>query len=108
MANSIEYADIVVQSGKARLNLKWIFNDNFNKCDKSNKRTSKYLFEVPFLPVLFNSSQMQSNPNPGQLWMSYSNDFARSSPKLVSKEDTPGRILTAGKRRSTVGLIGIF
>jgi hypothetical protein len=50
---------------------------------------------------------MQANSNPGQLWMSYSNGFAGSSPKFALKENTT-RIVTAGKRRFTVGLIGIF
>jgi hypothetical protein len=56
------------------------------------------------------SSQMQANSNPGQVWMSYSNGFAGSSPKFASKEDIVGVgiIVTAGKRRSTVGLIGNF
>jgi hypothetical protein len=51
---------------------------------------------------------MQANSNPGQFLTSYWNGFAGSLPKLASKEDTSGVIVTAGKRRSTVGLIGIF
>jgi hypothetical protein len=30
------------------------------------------------------SSQVHANPNPGQLWMSYSNGFAGSSPKFAA------------------------
>jgi hypothetical protein len=53
---------------------------------------------------------MQSNSNPGQLLMLYSNGFARSSPKFASIDDktVSGIIVTVGKSRSTVGLIGIF
>jgi hypothetical protein len=65
-------------------------------------------FKKPFLPIHIISSQMQANPNPGQLLMSYSNGFAGSSPKLASIEDTRNIIVTAGNKRCTVGLIGIF
>jgi hypothetical protein len=54
----------------------------------------------------FPSSQMHANPNPGHCLMSYSKGFFMSSPKLA-KKDTYGCIETAGKRRSTDGLIGI-
>jgi hypothetical protein len=42
--------------------------------------------------------------------MSYSNGFAGSSPKFALMEDAFHVIVivTAGKRRTTVGLIGIF
>jgi hypothetical protein len=40
--------------------------------------------------------------------MSYSKGLALSSPKLASIDDTTDNIVTAGKRRSTVGLIGNF
>jgi hypothetical protein len=42
---------------------------------------------------------MQANSNPGQFLMSYSNGFAESSPKLASKENASGVIVTAGKSR---------
>jgi hypothetical protein len=70
--------------------------------------SNKYVFfKVPFWPIHFLSSQMNANSNPGQFLMSYSNGFAGSSPKLASKKDS-FQILTAGKRRSTVGPIGNF
>jgi hypothetical protein len=50
---------------------------------------------------------MHANSNPGQFLMLYAKGFAGSSPKFVIKEDSP-QAETAGKRRSTVGLIGIF
>jgi hypothetical protein len=68
---------------------------------------NKYVFIRPFFPLFHFFSQMQANPNPGQFWMSYSNGFAGSSPKLASTEDSL-QTDTAGKRRSTVGLIEIF
>jgi hypothetical protein len=70
--------------------------------------SNKYVFKGPFLPVHSISSQMQVNSNPGQVWMLYSKAFAGSSPKFATKEDSSGSIVTAGKRRSTVGLIGIL
>jgi hypothetical protein len=64
-------------------------------------------FKESFLPVHSISSQTQANSNPGQVLMSYSKGLAGSSPKLASQEDL-FQSKTAGKRRFTVGLIGIF
>jgi hypothetical protein len=86
--------------------------DFYNKIKmlKATKVMSNKCVQVLFLPAHFNfiSSQMHANSNPGQFWMSYSNGFDGSLPKFASIVDTFGHIVTAGKRRSTVGLIGTF
>jgi hypothetical protein len=70
------------------------------------------VFKVPAIfAVLFKfiSSQMHANFNPGQFLISYLNGFPTgSSPKFASIDDAVQSIKTAGKRRSTVGLIGSF
>jgi hypothetical protein len=50
---------------------------------------------------------MHANPNPEHFWMSYANGLAGSSPKFVEKKISDQSV-TAGKRRSIVGRIGIF
>jgi hypothetical protein len=79
-----------------------------NNKNKSNKyvlfQNAIYARTEPEVPVI--SSQMQSNPNPGQILMSYSRGFDGSSPKFALNDVF--HIVAAGKRRSTVGLIGIF
>jgi hypothetical protein len=59
------------------------------------------------LPKFFHWAQMQSNPIPGQFLMSYWNGLSLLLPKLASNAGTFSQLETAGKRRSTDGLIGI-